>query len=600
MCKTIVARIRGSYAKALAGIMMLTACGLGMVACLRADEPLNIILLSDSARECKQPKFLHETDLLLRPNSEQRIYLFVQNPDVKAEKEFHVTLDAGTALLENKNVKLKPGAKTLVVFDRVPPESPASGDKKLPQLTFPDFQFKIAVKEIGKGQAAPIEASKVFAVKLLSPGQYLKEPTVTRGKIKVAAKEEFCGPDCPVQIELRRDRSLDLIKGPIQQISENKRTIQLSPPSLTFSEPRSEEIGRVYLSVDNVKRAFQFSAHFAPGEVWKGEPVKPTVLRLNVPAYADPAAKALKDVVVEVDNYPLSLKATVELYQVPGDDPRPGTMITSFERARKQEVWVTPQKRDGALLFSSKVNDLAAPEISLEGLTGKCTIGARIRNENGEPIAQEGDKDGFVYASVTLIKDPPKNLHISKEAVAGGKLRLIATCADPPEQIQAVQFCWGQHDGKTLPAKAEKVPAELKLADGKAAWVAELEIPEKAGDHEFSVEFKNKVHKSSFKTSVYTVPTAAAQNGRLVVTVKHGADQKRFLKVTVKKTDMPNQKVEKELPEANKDGKYEFKDLPDGTYTITCADPGAGTAGQTTAGGQKGEQAEVTVELKLK
>jgi hypothetical protein len=602
------------------GLMLLT---LALAAAhARAQDPK--LLLADSPDTTEKPR---EGGVLLRPNTEQTVHVLVNNPGA-GERTVTVVLRAPGArsgVLRSKPLMLAAGATEPVVWDvpaaapvptpapppGTPPAAPAPAGL---ELKSPNRGYQLVLldgkKEVGQSRA----------VKLLRPSDYLEETqcSVTfdgkKGQLtaKVVAGTDFTGPPAPVRLVLDPARIPGLVEGEAREgtyqraLTEKGKSVELTANRLVFVDQPQNPAGLVTLDVDGYDRAMTWRTPFNTnssnnqGSLIADHPL----VRIKADRYRRAGPKF--PVTLLIDNVRRDLKVEVALDRN-GDGSYDDDEKRILPTAREQRVEVR-SGGDGALTFVTTSRDWTI-DLDVAGLFGDVTVQVRLLDEKGDPV-------DLIDEAAALDPDPPKrkavfqsvsfdssNPVVEAFGVVGfpaakgkpnqllrGKPLTLYVRADDESGIKDVAFFIGRPTAEGALTGIETVagvpaPKDTKTADKAPTWLAQLPVPtDKPAKVPVGVQVTNGAGMKSFGTLTIElvdapkveVKTPTGPKGTIEGTVTENGRVQPNVSVVLR--DAQNQIRDTTKTDAR--GKYEFKDIPPGSYRVQASKTTAGTQGE--------------------
>jgi Carboxypeptidase regulatory-like domain len=586
----------------------------------QADKSTAKILISYDQKVAPTPQQI----IVLRPNIEQPVYLYVSNPGPDIIKNVAVKLvkvlpdNTPQTIAETKVPKLQPGERERLVFGKPAPPAPAGKPIPWPELEGPPFRFEIWAQD-----ADAKEPSKTpVAVKIMDPREYMTASDLNyqvgpqRFSVTIqSSKEIFRGPPAVVQLVLSPEVIPGLLtgkkSGAYQQfITEAGQKVQLVADKLQFKGTPPEH-GRIYVTVDGFKRAFIFNNSFT-----EGAPVPlsgGTRARIVAPRYAVPGAKLA--VRLEVDNPPPLGGGFVDLgFDRAGNGQFAEDLLPGF---REQHVFFVPEGPKGGMAFKTVVHDWASEEDTAEvygprqfrvqlydrdpktGGKGKLIdlvdeVSDQAKTEErlplfaGQPdspyapLTFDAEKKA-VLAEVILDGTEPEGLKFvgwPKQLVRGKTLPLKATAFDKESGIRKVTFFLGEPVDNKLPPKAV-VAVGKPGAPGADVWEGELPIPTaKPGTFDVSVQFTNGAGLSATET-VRIELVDAPKGSKKGTTIKGTVFDDDRTPPGVAVTLADDKGVAKAVTKTKDKGQFVFEGVAPGSYFIVAVRSADRTRGQT-------------------
>lgn len=562
------------------------------------------------------------TALLLRPNTTQPYFLYVENPGA-TPAVVEVQVLANGAPLPNTPLKL-----TLNPNDRVPvqlPPVPAATVAVTPATTpaaaasppptagidleGPPFRFQVRLVEKGK----LLDTKSVTGI--MMPRDYTSasaqyNPHRSLLTVEVTAKENFVGPKCPVELVLPSER-IPGFKKPKKGSFKGSLTrpgdkVVLTAENFLLPEGVSKT-GFVYVTVDHYQRAFVFETNFNGGSF---DPLDTRTIRIDAAPFSRPTDKF--PVTIQVDNPPgpedLSVKLGIYQDISPGEQEQ--EKLIDFPVGYRQEhLRVDPHGKQGAVVFSTDVNDWKY-DVDASGILGKRILQAWLVNPAGERVklvdslGQEAaaathlealDDQQRHYDGVIFDDSAPEGVEFVEpvpQAVRGRMLTLQATGRDPESGIAKVAFYLARpvDDDHNPPPAAEPIKA---IRSDKGWWLR-LPVPKDAkGPLDVIVKFTNGVGLSTCaSTSIDVVdapvPPPPPKTGKIQGKVTWGGRLPQSdLEVILRDAKDPKA-PDKKKTKTKDDGSYVFEDVDPGEYTVAAV--------KTENGSRSKDSQKVTVE----
>ncbi len=565
-----------------------------------------------------------KTDLTLRPNQTQPVYLYVRNAGDQAE-EATVELRAGGDAIDGGTVKVSaaPGKATRVGFGKPPVAPPGTPAAKEPVLTPLTGAFDIrllsgtAVLDEAKiAVARPNEYVEVTAIEFDPREQNNKRNRLT---VRLKAKDTFTGPRARVELVLRPERIPGLAAN---QKKEGSYASYLNGPgsevtlvaeNLKFQGGDDRRNGLVTLSIDGYERAFTFNTTFPQGNTpsTPARIIQP-VLGLDAPKFAVPSATF--KIGVEVDNAPPGTVAEFGIDR-DGDGKFDDGEIVKFVGDRKESLLINLFGPAGALLLKADVRDWTA-DLDLTEVYGPRALRLRLLDKQGEPVqVRDSGEDKLVTEvarTLTLDATRPEDIKFvdfPKKLERGSLIPVKATAIDPESGIRSAVFFSGK------PTPDGKIPDNAVVVDGKQidaksqTWRANMPLPtDQVSTYEVSVRFTNGagltatetvriqlVDPDGGKTTPGGDKIAANKLSSIEGTVVEGNRAQPNVEVILKDADG---KVVKATTTTDAAGKFIFKDVAPGAYRVASSKSTAKTKGETAV--TVGEaQKKTGVEVKL-
>jgi hypothetical protein len=558
--------------------------------------------------------------IALRPNVEQKIYLFYANTVLGgARTNVQVTLQQVTAVGAKEVVKEI--AKTIipkvdakktvpVSFPLPAPKDPAA---PWPKLDGPPFALRFLL--LDGTTKNPVQFD--VPIRIQEPRETVKvrnanyNPNTRELTFKLGTKELF-DPPCPVELVLHPSAIPGLIPNMAgtfkQTLSKESQEVELSASNVMFEGGVPPQNGRVSITVDGFERAFLFKCAFAQGLLTPLSDA--TRVRLVAPRFALPAPKLPVTIEIDSKSQEQSDEDALQTTRVEVRFDRAGggtyqeVVGSPFFGLREQTV---EYKADGeALVFKTKVKDRVI-ELNTDAINGKRQLQVRLFNSKrlGVTIANEQD---ITEEKVALFSQGPENkfapltfdrtnnavtAELILDATAAEDLRIVGlpARAKPEERLkprltfksrttvqapaEKIAFFFGEAgpDHK-LPEKANKFDAVLDK-DGAYVPKDEMLVPaDKLGKLFVSAQVETATGKLMTAKQSLTIATKTDNGGANVLTTITGVLKRGELaqpevvvvlsKAKPEKDDVPKQAKTKS------DGKFEFVDIEPGRYVLAA------------------------------
>jgi hypothetical protein len=631
--------------RAVLAVMIVAGCGVLIASAQDTRPPVGVSLepYKKAEKEEKpgvpkiEPKvdeklLLPGSEVSLRPNAEQPVYITVKNP-LKQEallsvKLVHVKANGDRIALGSADVgKLAPEeTKQVTGWKFTPPTGPKAPVGQPPPPPVLDTELdgpthRLEVEVFATTPGVPVkpgiddkpQSVQPITFRVMQPQEYVKvltdesnytyDPDKKKGLlvIKLNAVPAFAGPECPVALDLRplvaQGLILDQGKGTLKgTLTKAKDTVLLTFDDMKFSgdPPR---VGVVDLSVDGYERAHILTLAFDRSGT--PERVEKTALRLLVDRYVAPA-DFLK-VRLEVDNPPTTQPITLK---VGIDRDRNGTVDETELKplpVGDRATHVRMKAEDAALLIKPIVTPWVR-ELPIAGLQGDFALRGTTDikyKKDGKDVIEALN----AAAIVTIDPTPPLAVVLRAGGVArqvkrGELLSVTATAEEAESEIVEALFFFGKPlpDGK-LP-EVPKVKGLILPRDKSGIWMAsaKLEVPaELKGKFDVSVRMTNSVGMSTIQTV------------RVEVVEPDNKPVKPSIEGIVVEWDRPQSGVAVQLRDATNavkgqtatdaDGKYAFTDLVPGTYRVFAGKP-TGSRGNAVVDLKENEK-KIGVDIKL-
>ncbi len=576
----------------------------------------------------------------LRPNQFQPLYLYMRHSGKEPKKVTLEVLVGGQSFKESMDAE-GGGKLSLVRFGKPGAAPPA----KPPELVEGKGKVQVRLQEGENKPRTPVE------VPVWHPRDYVfvereqGEPATgfypagesankkNRLVVRVKARDNFAGPPCRVDLDLRPESIPGLVASQELEgryggsLTGKDDELILVAEDIQFVEGKQGPEGVVYLTVDGYERAFAFTTTFPrSGAPTKLEALTHPVVRLIAPAYARPDAKyrlgvqldkaegrethlAAYDLSPEelerlrknetAKNVEKKLKASQE-----GD-------AVQFTGERREQLFFAPPGPDGKLLFRPQFHDWST-ELDMAGVHGERLLRLRLFDKGkSEPVefrlptsrtlvdqlVQTVRFDGSKPASVAFGEFP-------KQMVRGAPLTVTAVGRDDQSGIKQVVFFAGPPGPDGGPAK-DAIAARGELRDKDTnLWAADLSVDtDKKGKVVVSVQFTNGAGLSDTKTVTIQLidPPAGGQGaaaglkpGRIEGSVLEGSRLQSG--VTVALVDA--QGAVKGTTTSDAKGLFRFEDVVPGSYRVLARKGTTNTKAEAAVQVREGEK-KTGVELKL-
>jgi hypothetical protein len=481
-------------------------------------------------------------------------------------------------------------------------------------------------------------------VKLLRPREYLQRGEVTfNGEAKqltatLSATNDFKGPEAPVKLILDPARVPGLIDSP-EKVGTYQRAltvpgkeVKLIADKLKFGPQPDDHDGLVTIDVDGYERALTYRMTFNQLiSNNKGEPITDIPI-VRVKAVEFSPARDKLPITLMIDEAPRGVTVEVGL-----DRNGDGKIDDEDEKRilpgpRQEKLTVRPNS-DGSLTFTTEVRDWTL-ELDVAGLFGKTTLLVQLRKDKKdivpvlsetEALKKNGETVAVVSQTITFDNSLPKildfgvfNMKQVKEKdketknvlTRGDPVVMFVKAEDDESEIKEVVFFLGKSTEEVpVPPGVDKIPGVLKVEKPdpkdkdeskkkKDVWLAQVPVPtDKGGKVPVSVQVTNKAEVKTFATIVIELQEPAKTDGKDGTgkdgTGKDGAgkgggaiegtvteDGRPQPGVTVVLRDMADKP--KDTTKSDAKGRYAFKDVPAGTYTMTAVKTSSNTQATVT------------------
>lgn len=579
--------------------------------------------------------------LPLRPGILQKFFIYVKNPDA-AKKTVTLQVYANDKPIPgaSQTLAVEPRA-TAQVFLGKPPEP---GMKPAP-LALNDIPgaSSVTLKLLEKEANKPDKVLDDATLDVKRPAEYVNVESrwfypamgnsLNKLEITLKARPEFAGPRAKAELVLMKDRIPGLSE---QQKGYGTRTGFLARPGsqttltalgINFEAGAQEQNGLVYVTVDDYPRSFIFETSF-PRTGARSEPVAfvEPVARMTAPEILTPGQPCKVD--LEIDNAP-GVKLELGLDRDnDGQFKAENDELILFEGPRRIKLKYSAASPDGALVLQAEVADWSH-EFDLAGINGERNL--RLRLLQGDtPISffnsLTRERKDFYIHTLALDGSPPDSLefvdNFPEQLLRGSPLDLQVKAVDLETGIRNVVFFVGKPgpDGKAPPTAQ---PVQAELTDGNAkedqeglllytegTWEYQnfFAPTDQKGEFEITAQATNKAGQTVTKTikiQLVDPPPPGAPNGgkngpppvpaeppSIEGTVLEGGRGQPGLIVNLA-NDMG---AIKDTTTTDDKGKFLFKNVEPGVYSVTSSKVGSNTRGATTVGVKEGKKV-IEVEL---
>jgi hypothetical protein len=532
--------------------------------------------------------------LSIRPNIEQPIFFFVNNPSGDAGKFAVVVAGVRAEVTFAKDEKIKLArflkqAPPPAAGAGAPPAAGSAAPPAAPKLAWVDLEgapAKVSVQLFQEGVAEPIE-SKDLAAELYLPANYLAklEPAKYSSETNELSVDvrvtKFDGPPSTVELVLLSGPGrIPGLKTPLSGDAELRAVLGRDGKARLFARglklTGGNTRGQFYLNVDGYQHAKVFDVDFAetdrPITALEGKE------RYRILAQDSAPSGAKVPVRIEVDESGEPY-ASLELALGRGTGAAfEKNSVVLLRGSRSTKTRFAPGGPDGSLLFQIEVNDWTV-EIDTAGATGKRVLRIARLDANGEVVpgmeqTKEIILDGTPPEEVQF-RDPPAT------ALQGASVPFKATGKDDESGIREVVFFFGK------PPADGKIPPTLDTYTGtkdvRGIWTANVPIPyDKKGPAVVSVQFVNNAGLSTFASTALRVvdpndPKAAASPGRIEGKVFEGDRPQANLEVVLK----DDKGKDKDKAKTKEDGTFAFEDVAPGNYSVATSKEASVTKGES-------------------
>jgi hypothetical protein len=590
----------GILVSALAGDLVFLRAG--------DDDEAWRVLFSDSPDGASGAK----TDILLRPNKEQKFYTFVENAS-RRNRKVSVKLQVGNPPVELVSAPLVVAAGQTERFDfGKPAAAPAGAAAPSIELPGPPYRLQFVIAD-DKGKDLSLPTTYAG---MLRPPQYLDIPEIHYEsatqtlQVNVETLPDFSGPPCQVDLVLTGISGLDprsaRSSGSYRVTLQKGETRPLIAKGLHFLGSPPEK-GYVYLTADGYERAFIFETTFTRQDT----PVTPLRvagknphLHLKCSPYSSQDPKF--PVVIELDNATRS-DVILEL----GWDPSgTGAFETrEFAGDREQKARLNPKNAYGALSFETQVRDWSAA-IDLSQTSGKIKLRGRLLDPNHKTLELEtgdGQSTAEIVQTVVIDNTPPEVpmlLETGESFARGANHTFRIKALDNESGIESVElfFAPTPEEDKNKPKGGEQA-APPRDESGNGIWTATLTMPVDGTSTPLSIRAVNRSGLARWSRTI-TIPLVEAtmvqaskvpKTGTIKGSVLDAGDRPQpNLTVT-----LTNIKSKEQTKTTTVNGEFTFENVPPGSYQLDCAKPEAGTKATVTVTVEAGKTADGSMKLGL-
>jgi hypothetical protein len=563
---------------------------------------------------------IRTSDLGLRPNLAQQVYLYIRNSGPKeTAAPVTVELRAGgkaIATWTSKQAIPKESEAVKVSFSEKPPQP----GEKPPELA-PVAGPLEAVVLVGGAESdrAPVHFARPDEFVAIKSFQFDGATNILVAQLEANPQRPFIGPPARVELVLRSDRIPALVPGQ-KKVGSYAGSLSAKEPVKLFASrlqfrPGADRNGLVYLTVDGYQRAFTFRATFSAEGRSDLVRITQPILRLETTGLAK--AGGPSQVGLEMDNT-ASSTAQLGLYRDSSSNADLEGPLELYPSERDIRILVSPLGPNGAILFRTEVSDWQS-KLQTADIFGDRVLRLELINkskdredfiDSGKPIKL--DSQGNYETTKEIVRglridgSPPEDvdfLDFPKQIVRGADLPVKATGVDPESGIAKVVFFLGkeQDDGK-IPPTAPKVELKPASKDQKE-FEAKLQAPtDKKGTFDVSVAFINGVGMQTIRTVQIELIDAKAGGGGATITGK----------VVFGDNAIPGQEVLLRDPQGNvKDttkagtegaarGVFTFKNVAPGTYQLVAINGALRASGQAAVQVGAGEDKKLTEPITLR
>jgi hypothetical protein len=554
------------------------------------DRPWIFLSTNDKEQGAQNPSnpIWNSTNqsVLLRPNLEQTLYVYIRNPTEKVQ-DLTVVLANETEngdIIATEAVSV-PARQTVRVRPPKPPDAPV-GTKPVPPAAKPLPGRLYLTLRAGNDTLQ----SDGMPVSVQVPTQYVGvtainfegAPGVARNRLSVVVSDRkgqssfvgnFPGPAAKVALDLSVARIPGLIPEPLRDSTlfdtlRSGGSVRLVASNLRF-RPGADRNGVVGIDVDRYERAFLFETDFSGGR--NPTDLSYTMLGLAAPKYWVPGKPC--PIRLEVDRPPAAEGGLVVEFGI--DRSNSGEFVTTThdgERFQKTDVRWDPVA--GGLVFITEFHDWV-DEIDTAGMTGPRNLRLRLLSKKtGEVLKKEGRDASAVYDDVIVFDDtPPEAIRFGPigKAIRNLKVDVSAFGVDPESGIAQVLFFVGEPpapDGK--PAPGSRVVPGLPPVEPDGPFTAQLPLPDRPGRLQIGVRFINNaglIARDVLEDIEVVEPPPKPTTGAIKVKVVQGTDPRPQPGADVQLRDEKNTAL-LSTGKADDKGEITFEKLAPGKYTL--------------------------------
>lgn len=598
-------------------------------------------------------------DLEMRPNYGQTLYMFITNNSKNTrEAEISITDETGKksyGKVTQSLKELRPPAPVRITFVKpmpMPPAAPAAAAPSPMPMPMPmpmgppvppgievssnydkmkfRSEFKLVVHVTYEDDnKKKVTEDTTYNVSVRQPTAYVKPDGIKYRKKKDAGNqltldfksENFPGgPACPVELVFPPQAGLN-----ISRLGEGvyRRTVTADPKPVRLYSKDLPLIGtegpaaKVYVNIDGVPRAYVYRPKlFTDTEAGQNDslvdPQKEPEIRFMEASkleaadtiYSRPGFVPIR---VEVDVAPQGSIIQLKVRRKPGNDV---VETVVKEGIRQEQIWFEAAGPDGSMILTTRVGDWVIP-LDARDYRGRYELLAELINpaNKEKPVVESTSHELVVDDTRPEIRRiitrpfnpdktaPPTNppRHVRTEP-----LPIEIEAADPESGVARVVVFFGKAppDGKLPETAVEAAPPK----DGSGFWLAQLPLPMGAkGLQEVTAVAVNNVgilEVSSQKIQLIEPPLGGTIRG----TVSMTPGGKALSGITVKLFDSDGKEKGSAKTDEKKNGVFEMKDVPPGTYKVlaTKPDSGIGTKGVESVTVKAGEESKVRILLSRK
>jgi hypothetical protein len=597
-------RIRSSLF-CVAAVALAAALTAGPAAAQAPDRPW--VFVSDNPAEpADRDPAAPIRNILLRPNVEGTVYVYVRNPTEK-DHEVTVLLSADpTEGGEFARASVPVGAKRTVrvrpprpAADVVPP--PGARPVVPPSTAVPKslYVWLLSGRDVLERLELPVRVQVPSQYVVATPA-LVAEPDGT-GKLTITLTDRrqdgrpFPGPPAKVRLDVSPARVPDLIADSMRgstfraELRPAGRAV-LAVTNARFRGPN--RAGVIAVDVDGYDRAFLFETDFSGTTP---QPQRATTLRIAAPPYVIPGKPC--PVRLEVDKPPAGA-----LVEFGIDRSNTGTFETTTHASDRYEaVGARWDGVAGGVLFVNTVHDWVE-DLETAGMTGSRRLRLRLLDATGNVLVEPTTaRDLVVEETIAFDDTAPEGVRFGRlgKALRNRVLDMAAFADDPESRVVRALFFHGEPptaDGKPAPG-GRVVVATPPARDGDP-FTGELPLPDRVGRVAIGVRFINAVGLASDLTDeIEVVETPKPTTGDIKVKVVQGSDDRPQPTLTVQVLDEKKATTVKTGATDDK-GEVTIKDLPPGKYVVFSNKPQDYAKAEKPVTVEVGKTTDVTLSLK--
>jgi len=436
---------------------------------------------------------------------------------------------------------------------------------------------------------------------VVSPRQYVRvvgtrfvphRPGVNELSVTLQAFEIPPGPPCMVELVLSPDEIPGLMgvtSGVLRgTLPADGTPLTLSAQNMLLADGY-DDVGAFTLNVDGVERTFRYGATFAR----RGDPTSPwESMQPRLAITANPYARSAPGfkVSVHVENAPDGSRLELAVGRKRDGVFVPDLTQTS-QRTRIPEIGFTPTGKNGALLFSVKLDDWST-QFDATGIVGRRIVQARL-------IDPLGATARTVDLPVVFDDTPPRSLAFLKappQVTVNQPIDLVVQGIDDISGVAKVSFFLGKPEDGNPPKDAKLIPAK-PVGRNVTQWQATLPGQKEAGPIDVSAQVTNRVGESSYVTTsiAITDKSTGAAGATIQGSVTEGSRPQAGLPVVL--TD--DKKQVQGTTKTDAQGRFEFKDVKPGKYTVSAVKESSQRKAEAEVEAKAGRTANVKLSLSL-